>query len=182
MYADNTLTPKETTRLCALGLLVEGDMRYSDLASRLRQFITGILGPSLDVLGSSIELLKYERLAEAIDGKGLEDNAVLRITDRGRDEFKLLLTAPVRAQSNDMNKLVVALKFRFLHLLETENQRDQIDLLMDAAEAELARLEDLQIQLSGDACNLAGWLSQEIQSVQDRIKWLDDLDQEIANG
>ena len=28
MYADNTLTPKEATRLCALGMLADGPMDF----------------------------------------------------------------------------------------------------------------------------------------------------------
>ncbi len=180
MYADNTLTPKEATRLCALGLLAECDLRYGALATELRQFITGILGPSLDVLGSSIELLKYERLVEAIDGKGLEDDAILSMTDRGRREMMTLLTAPVRAQSNDMNKLILALKFRFLHLLSTDEQLDQLDILAESSERELTRLTDLQARFGADPGHVTGWLGQEIIAVKARLEWLRQLENSIS--
>ena len=43
-----------------------------------------------------------------------------------------------------MSKLVIALKMRFLPMLEAGERRDQVDLLIDACELELARLSDLQ--------------------------------------
>ena len=62
MFADNTLTPKETVRLCALGTLALGETRSETLANSIRHFISHITGPSLDVMSISIELLKYEGL------------------------------------------------------------------------------------------------------------------------
>ncbi|HIE19586.1 MAG TPA: hypothetical protein EYP72_00955, partial [Rhodospirillales bacterium] len=35
MYADNTLTPKEAVRLCALGTLASGPVRYSALVNAI---------------------------------------------------------------------------------------------------------------------------------------------------
>ena len=59
MYADNTLTPKEAARLCALGTLADGPLTYEELARSVRHFLDRLQGPILDVMGSSIELLKY---------------------------------------------------------------------------------------------------------------------------
>ena len=81
MYADNTLTPKEAVRLCALGTLASGPVRYSALATSIRHFISHITGPSLEVMGTSLELLKYEGLVTAVDGGGMEDDALLGIPD-----------------------------------------------------------------------------------------------------
>jgi len=69
MFADNTLTPKEAIRLCALGTLAlaEQPLRYSELASAIRHFTSRITGPSLDIMGTSIELLKFEGLVLPID-------------------------------------------------------------------------------------------------------------------
>ena len=57
MYRDNTLIPTEAIRLAALGQLVESDRPYSELAREVRQFVSLIVGPSLDMLGPSLELL-----------------------------------------------------------------------------------------------------------------------------
>ncbi|MCG8548344.1 MAG: hypothetical protein MJE12_29445, partial [Alphaproteobacteria bacterium] len=51
MYRDNTLIPTEAVRLAALGSLMEGERRYADLASEVRNFVGRIAGPSLDLLG-----------------------------------------------------------------------------------------------------------------------------------
>ena len=50
----------------------------------------------------------------------------------------------MRPPLTDMSKLVIALKMRFLPMLEAGERRDQVDLLIDACELELARLSDLQ--------------------------------------
>ncbi len=148
MYTDHTLTPKEATRLCALGILAERQMQYAELASGVRYFVSHVMGPSLDVLGTSIELLKYEGLVEVVAGDG--DQATLGISDKGLDELKVLLTANLRAAENDLNKLVIALKFRFLGMLEADERRDQIDLLIRAVDIELARLEELRAHHADD--------------------------------
>ena len=116
MYADNTLTPKEAVRLCALGTLASKPMRYSTLANAIRHFVSHITGPSLEVMGTSLELLKYEGLVTAVDGIGMEDDAVLKITESGDAELHALLTANVRAQASEMNKLIVALKLSLIHI------------------------------------------------------------------
>ena len=166
MYADNTLTPREAVRLCALGTLASGPRRYSDLAGEIRHFTSHVLGPSLDVMGTSIELLKYEGL-------------VLTISDAGREELATLLTARIRAQSNDMNKLIMALKFRFLHLLPKDDRLDQIDLLLEAAEGEAARLQSLRDHHAADPGLLNVWLDHDIDALEQRIKWLTDMSDKL---
>ena len=78
MYADNTLTPREAIRLCALGLLAAGPKPYDDIVFAVRHFVSRMTGPSLDLMGESIELLRFEGL---IAGDGA---APLAITDDGR--------------------------------------------------------------------------------------------------
>src|SRR3546814_7061252 len=114
---------------------MEGDKRYADLASEIRQFVGRIAGPSLDLLGPSLELLCYEGLAAASDGEGMEDNARLAVTEEGRRVFARLMTSNVRAPVNDMGKLVIALKMRFLHLLPAAEQRDQPAMLAEIGRA-----------------------------------------------
>lgn len=172
MYADNTLTPKEATRLCALGMLANGPQSYAALASGVRHFVTHVMGPSLDVLGTSIELLKHEGLVKAVSGA--TDDATLEITDEGRDELKTLLTANIKAAESDLNKLIIALKFRFMDILDTEQQKTQITVLEHAVENELVRLEDLRSHHAKDGGHLIEWLDREIEDLERRRDWLSD--------
>ena len=175
MYADNTLTPKEAVRLCALGTLASGSLRYSVLSNSIRHFIGHITGPSLEVMGTSLELLKYEGLVAAVDGIGMEDDAVLSITEGGVVELHNLLTANIRAQASDMNKLIIGLKFRFLHLLDNDAQCMQADILIEAQEIELARLEELHRRHNKDEGNLLNWLNQDIESMLTHLVWLQEF-------
>ncbi len=176
MFTDNTLTPREAIRLCALGTLATSAMRYGALANSIRHFVSRILGPSLDLMGTSIELLRLEGLVRAADGAGMESDAVLEITEAGRAELRSLLTANIRAAGTEINKLVVALKFRFLHHLNNTDRRAQVDLLTEACEKELARLDDLRVHHAGDPGFLAQWLDQDIAALERRIAWLKDFD------
>lgn len=173
MYADNTLTPKETVRFCALGTLAGGALSYSQLAISVRHFIDRVQGPSLDVLGTSIELLKYEGLVIASDDDA--GNAILEITDKGLQELTSLLTAPIRATDSDHNKLIEALKFRYLHLLEKPEQRNQVELLTERADIELNRLIDLRDYYAKDPGHLVDWLDQEINELKTRLAWLENF-------
>ena len=53
------------------------------------------------------------------------------------------MTSNVRAPVNDVSKQV-ALKLRFLHLLNTEYRIAQIERLVEMCQTELVRLEELQ--------------------------------------
>jgi DNA-binding PadR family transcriptional regulator len=172
MYRDNTLIPTEAIRLLALGILAQRSERYADIVGQVRHFTSRIVGPSLDLMGTSLELLRYEGLIEPVDGQGMQDNARMRITEAGRAEFRELMRSGLRAPSNDMGKLVVALKMRFLHLLEPAEQRSQIELLIDGYEAELARLQDLREHHADDAGHLVAWLDHDIGHAGSRLAWL----------
>jgi DNA-binding PadR family transcriptional regulator len=175
MYADNTLTPKEAIRLCALGTLANAPMRYSALANAVRHFISRITGPSLELMGTSIELLKFEGLVEGVDGVGMEDDALLAVTEKGRDELRTLLTAPLRATSNDLNMLIVTLKFRFLHLLDGKERLQQADLLVETWQSELDRLIDLRQHHAEDEGFLVDWLDHDIEFLESHIAWMRDF-------
>src|SRR3546814_12351071 len=103
MYRDNSLVPKEAIRLAARGLLVERDRPYGDLAREVREFAARIVGPSLELLGTSIELLRFEGLIAPVDGQGMADAAVLRLTDAGRAALTDYLTSTMRPGVSDRN-------------------------------------------------------------------------------
>lgn len=170
MFADNTLTPKEAIRLCALGNLALEPMTYGALAVSIRHFVSRVIGPTTEIMGHSIELLKYERLVEATEDSG--EDALLSTTDAGREELRLLLMANLRESSNELNKLVMALKFRFLHLLDVNDQRTQADLLVEVCERELARLEDLRQHHAEDAGYLVPWLDHDLSLLELHLTWL----------
>jgi DNA-binding PadR family transcriptional regulator len=171
MYPDHSLMPKEAVRLAALAHLAERPMTYRDLATAVRGFIARIMGPSLELMGASIELLRYEGFVTS-DGDANDDTRLVALTDAGRAEFHTLLTASVRAPFNDLNRLVVALKMRFLHLLPSDERRAQADILAAASESELARLKDLASEGQAGEQPFTAWLAQEIALVETRLSWL----------
>src|ERR1700730_182447 len=129
MFRDHSLAPAAALRLAALGMLAEGPRLYGDLAAEIRHFATRIIGPSLELMGTSVELLRYEGLIEAVGGRGMEDNALLQITASGRAALFELLRAGLTTPLNPFNKLFLAIKLRFLHLLAPAEQAEQIGLI-----------------------------------------------------
>jgi hypothetical protein len=163
MFQDRSLLPVEAVRLAALGLLAEGPRRYGDLASELRHFIGLVVGPSLDLMGSSIELLRHEGLAQA-------DGDRLTLAAAGAETLTRLLQAPLRAPTNDAGRVVLLLKLRFLHHLGPAEQATQRAQIADSLAAERARLGELR-DLHGTAAPLLrGWLDREIAGLDQRIE------------
>ncbi|MFP6744949.1 MAG: hypothetical protein VCB77_07180 [Alphaproteobacteria bacterium] len=175
MFRDNSLMPKEAIRLSALGLLSQGPKSYAAVANEVRHFTTRFWGPTLDVMASSIELMRLEGLVEADDDSGTAGEAVLHLTEAGRAELVELLSATVRVPASDFNKLVVALKLRFLHLLPVAQQRDQAEGLIEMRQGERARLIDLRATHAHDDGYLPRWLDREISRIEDDMAWLEDL-------
>ena len=184
MFRDNSLMPKEAIRLSALGLLSRGPMSYASVANEVRHFTTRFWGPTLDVMASSIELMRLEGLVEAVsdDGDDGDDGgndadgaAILRLTDAGRAELNELLSATVRAEASDFSKLAIALKLRFMHLLPVAEQRDQAESLVEMRQIEAARLIDLRAAHADEGGHFLRWLDREIDRTQDDLAWLEDL-------
>lgn len=181
MYRDNTLIPAEAVRLAALGSLVEGEKSYGDLAREIRFFVARVVGPSLDLLGTSLELLRLEGLIEALDGSAptdtLSDDSTLRVTAEGHKAFHALMTSNVRGLANDLSRLVIALKMRFLPLLSANDRHEQAEILAEACESELARLQDLRGSYGSGF--LAEWLDREIVEATERRNWFAALDRRL---
>jgi DNA-binding PadR family transcriptional regulator len=173
MYKDNSLIPTEAVRLAALGLLTEGPRSYARLAEEVRHFTSRIVGPSLDLIGPPIEVLRVEGLIESSGGDG--SDASLRITETGRQELVRLLGANLRGPIGEFNKLVIALKLRFLDALEPEARRLQAELLAEICERELTRLTDLRRHYDGRPNHLVDWLDHDIGQLRDRLAWFRDL-------
>jgi DNA-binding PadR family transcriptional regulator len=171
MFRDNSLIPAEAVRLAALGLLVEAPHRYGDLAAEIRHFTGRLVGPSLDLMGTSLELLRYEGLIEAVDGEGMADNAVLQPTSAGRAALLALLKAQLRSPLADVNRLALFLKLRFLHHLPAGEQTAQRQLIAEAIESERTRLDELR-RRPGAPPLFCDWLARDIALLDERIAWL----------
>lgn len=178
MYSDHSLLPKEALRLAILGMLAEGERGYADLAADVRRFVSRLAGPSLDLMGSSLELLRYEELIAPACGAG--DDARLALTTRGRAELDQLLRAPLRPRLDDVGRLVLALKMRFLHLLPPAAQREQAEMAIEACRGELARLEDLGRGEGGEA--FAAWLAHDTAQAEARLAWLARFRESLPAG
>lgn len=178
MYTDHTLTPSEAIRLCALGTLALRPMRYGELAISLRHFVSHVVGQTPEIMGGSIELLKYEGLVQALEGEG--DDAVLAITDDGRKEAWTLLTAKVRPANTELNTLIVALKFRFLHLLTPAERDSQTELMVEATRRELSRLEELRRYHADDGRFLLAWIDHHLSVLHTRLGWLQQLRRDLT--
>jgi DNA-binding PadR family transcriptional regulator len=171
MFRDKSLIPAEAVRLVALGLLADEPRRYGDLALAITHFNRHVVGTSLDLMGASLEALRYEGLVEAVDGQGMTDNAVLRISERGMAALRALLQAQLRAPVNDLNRLALVLKLRFLHHLGAAERRTQLGLMADSLESERTRLEELQRAHTAPGL-FADWLEHELSLASARIDWL----------
>ena len=188
MYRDNSLIPSEAIRLLALGVLAGGEKRYAELAGEVRHFVSHISGPSLDLVAPPLELLKVEGLVEARVQSGNDDGCadegtrddlaeteVLSLSEAGRAELHKLLSANVRAPVSDINKLIIALKMRFLHLLAPAERHLQAEVLAELSERELARLIELRGHHAGEVGHLVAWLDQDIAQVEARLAFFQDL-------
>lgn len=172
MGRDQALLPREATRLCALGLLSRGPMSYAALADGVRDFTAHFSGPSIETMGSSIELLRFEGL---IGNAGGGDKDALQLTEAGNAALVNLLGAAARGPGGDFNKLAVALKLRFLHLLPAADRRDQAEALIETRESELARLKNLETRHAGEDGAFPGWLAHEIARTEADLAWFRDL-------
>ena len=187
MYRDNTLIPSEAIRLLALGILATGERPYAALAHEVRHFIGHVVGPSLDLVGAPIEVLKVEGLIEEIapPAPGTTPGTTpepdhdaappLRITEAGRAELARLMTSNLRAPISDINKLIITLKMRFLHLIEPAERRLQAEIMIEMCERQLARMTELRGHHGDAPGHLSAWLDHEIDQTRERLAWFRNL-------
>lgn len=179
MYADRTLIPTEVVRLCALGTLTLAPLNYAELAREIRTFTGRLSGPTLDMMGTSIELLRTEGLIETDDPKEGDAEATLQLTAAGKTELRALLTANLRNTLDDLSRIVFALKLRFLHLLEPAVAAEQIDRMIEISEADKARRTDTKKRYGGEPGHFGAWLDSDIEQANDRIVWLTTLKERL---
>ena len=186
MYRDNSLVPSESMRLLALGFLQEHPLDYATLAGKTRQFTLRIVGPSLDLIGTPLEVLKIEGFVDnaPLDHpeQGSPDSPALLLTARGREEFERLMASNLRAPLNDMSKLVLAIKMRFLHLAPVQTQQAQYLLLVDLYDRQLERLQDLRAQEEKTMANeFTSWLDLEMTQTHERLQHYEKLAAGLSN-
>jgi DNA-binding PadR family transcriptional regulator len=179
MYRDNTLIPSESIRLLALGILAEGLSSYEALANEVRHFTSHIAGPSLDLVGAPIEILRIEGLIAGEDDEDSSDQAILALTPSGRREFETLMTANLRAPTNELNRLVLMIKMRFLHLLEVEAGMLQAEIILEVFERQLARLCELRSHHADRLGHFVAWLDHEIAQARASRDWCRELHESL---
>lgn len=168
MSHDQALLPKQVLRLCALGTLLQsGPLTYADLARSVTDFTAHLMGPSLEMMGSSLELLRYDGLIEPV-----QDGDRLAITEHGAADFHSLMAARLPTPASELSKLIVALKVRFLHLLDGERQREEVAALVTLYQLEIDRLEDLRTNRADEPGHLDRWLEHDIAQNRNRLAWL----------
>jgi len=161
--------------MAALGALVTRARSYADIAAEVREFAARIVGPSLDLLGTSIELLKLEGLIAPVGDETDRDSEMLRLTGDGRLALEAYLKTNIRPGTSDLNKLVIALKLRFIDVLGAEERLDQLEGLKRMYEGEQARLRDLAGHDEWSEGLMPNWLDIELDMVARRIEWCDEL-------
>lgn len=175
MYRDKTLIPSEAIRLCMLGTLALRPHTYAELAREVRGFTSRIAGPSLDMMGSSIEVLIAEGLVAPLGELPDSADETLELTAAGTEELRVLLVSNVRSPVDGVSQLVFALKLRFLHLLSAEDAHDQITRMREISETERARLLDLKKRYGTEPGQFDAWLDLELAQIEDRLSWLETV-------
>ncbi|WP_238318339.1 hypothetical protein [Thalassospira australica] len=171
------MLPKECLRLCALGTLALSDkpISYPDLANSVRHFMSHIMGPSLDMMGSSLQLLKLEGLVKEDTANGTFSDAQLCLTDAGHAKFVELMQGNLRDTSGELSRLIMALKMRYLHLLDEDIRTEQLEILLDVCELDLERVLALRDEHANEAENFTGWLEMEVRRLEQKRDWLKSL-------
>jgi len=160
--------------MAALGALLRGERPYSEIAREVRQFTARIVGPSLELLGSSIELLRLEGLLEAAS-RQQADEPVLRLTETGLAALREYLRADINPDASAHHRLLIALKLRFIGILDINEQLAQLRALERINEADAVRLDDLIERTEWHGGLLRDWLVSERTAAEQRAQWYREL-------
>ena len=173
MQRDRVLIPVEGLRLAALGILASrGPTDYATLATMVRLFATSFGASPVDVMSSSIELLRFEGLIGIGDEGENAGSALVTLMPGGREELERLMLAPVRL-SGASSRLMVALKMRFFRLLDATGQERLAEVLGDALRSERARLVNLRRHMEGEDSGFLAWLDRDIARTGEDLAWLE---------
>ena len=119
------------------------------------------------------ELLKLEGLIETVNDNDKGDASLLQLSPAGLQELKEYLRSNLKSGGSELNKLVIALKLRFIDILDDDEKRDQLLAIRDMYHNEKRRLEDLKNQTTW----LTGFLLESIELdlfiVNKKIEWCD---------
>ena len=170
MIHDSSLVPRDAIRMAALGALLHENRPYSEIAREVRQFTARIVGPSLELLGSSIELLRLEGLLEATGGQEA-DEPELGLTDAGLAALRDYLRADINPDASAHHRLLIALKLRFIGALDANEQLAQLRSLERINEADAVRLDDLLGRTEWHDGLLRDWLVSERAAAERRAQW-----------
>ena len=180
MQRDRALIPVEGLRLAALGILArQGPMAYASLDTLVRLFATSYGASPVDVMSSSIELLRFEGLIEIGEHEADAGSAPVVLTAWGREELERLMIAPVKV-TGAYAKLLVALKLRFFHLLGDREKKMLAEVLGDALRSERARLVNLRRHMEGEDADFLAWLDRDLARVAEELAWLGELARDHA--
>ena len=102
-------------------------------------------------------------------------DAQLSLTDAGHKKFIELMQGNVRDTSGELSRLIMALKMRFLHLLDHDIRTEQIEILQDVCELDLERVLALRDEHANEAENFTSWLEMEVKRLEQKRDWLKSL-------
>ena len=175
MYSDNTSRRGWGGSRGGWGQLGDAPSGEGARVTASRDFVSGGSGPSLELMGESSELLSYEGLVELSETGADPGEAMVDISQAGREMLKTLLLTNLRAGASSLNELIMALKFHFLHVLAPNEQKAQLELFMEAAESDLARIEDLRHHHANDRGFLQGWPDHDKDWLEARLAWRKEI-------
>jgi hypothetical protein len=124
-------------------------------------------------MGTSIELLKLEGLIETVNDNDEDDASLLQLSPSGLQELREYLRSNLKSGGSELNKLVIALKLRFIDILDDDEKRDQLLAIRDMYYNEKRRLEDLKNQTTWLTGFLLESLELDLFVVNKRIEWCD---------
>ena len=97
------------------------------------------------------------------------DNAEMRITPAGRAALARLLKAPLAAPSVEVNRLVLALKLRFLPILDAAGRDEVLVQIREWYAGEIVRYEELRARHGARSAPFRRWLDREIDLARERL-------------